>query len=279
MTSEPATGNRRFGVDELAEQVEAGDIRGSCITDREEIRVLDVFSGPGGVGYALRDLFTSPRVDGWFLGIDNTDYSDRYPGEFVQMDASELTLDALGLDKPVDLVWLSPPCQPYARPSHVHYDDPKAVFDTFDDLGVHDLADRLGKEYVIENVVGCDDLQDAVTLNGVAFDERYVYRRQFETSFELPAFNPSTAGADTVPMQSVGEKEFARVKGCYYAVDWEKTEIRSAIPGKFVAYVLSHCPTLPEIEVPGGNIEYVKRGAGGGNRSLSDFDDGNGWSA
>jgi len=83
-------------------------------------------------------------------------------------------------------VWLSPPCQAYARPSHVHYDDPKAVFPTFEDLGVRDLT-RLGREYVIENVVGCDDLRDPVELNGVAFGERYVYRRLFETSFDLPS--------------------------------------------------------------------------------------------
>jgi len=80
-----------------------------------------------------------------------------YPGEFRHLDARDLTLEALGLDRPVDLVWLSPPCQAYARPSHVHYDDPKAVFPTFEDLGVRDLT-RLGREYVIENVVGCDDL-------------------------------------------------------------------------------------------------------------------------
>jgi len=41
-------------------------------------------------------------------------------------------------------------------------------------------------------------------------------------------------------------------------------------PGKYVAYVLSHCPTLPAIEVPGGNVEY-QRGAGGGNASLGSF--------
>jgi len=152
------------------------------------------------------------------------------PGEFRHLDARDLTLEALGLDEPVDLVWLSPPCQAYARPSHVHYDDPKAVFPTFEDLGVRDLT-RLGREYVIENVVGCDDLRDPVELNGVAFGERYVYRRLFETSFDLPEWSVrADPEQETVPMDSVGEKEYARVKGTHFATEWDKTEIRAAIP-------------------------------------------------
>jgi len=189
-----------------------------------------VFSGPGGVGFALRELFTAPGVNGWFCGVDETDYAERYPGEFRHLDARDLTLEALGLDEPVDLVWLSPPCQAYARPSHVHYDDPKAVFPTFEDLGVRDLT-RLGREYVIENVVGCDDLRDPVELNGVAFGERYVYRRLFETSFDLPEWSVrADPEQETVPMDSVGEKEYARVKGTHFATEWDKTEIRAAIP-------------------------------------------------
>jgi hypothetical protein len=136
---------------------------------------------------------------------------------------------------------------------------------------VRDLT-RLGSEYVIENVVGCDDLRDPVELNGVAFGERYVYRRLFETSFDLPEWSVrADPEQETVPMDSVGEKEYARVKGTHFATEWDKTEIRAAIPGKYVAYVLSHCPTLPVIEVPGGNVEYRKRGAGGGNASLRSF--------
>jgi len=253
---------REHSLDTLAELASS---------DQREIRILDVFSGPGGVGFALRELFTAPGVNGWFCGVDDTDYAERYPGEFRHLDARDLTLKALGLDEPVDLVWLSPPCQAYARPSHVHYDDPKAVFPTFEDLGVRDLT-RLGREYVIENVVGCDDLRDPVELNGVAFGERYVYRRLFETSFDLPEWSVrADPEQETVPMDSVGEKEYARVKGTHFATEWDKTEIRAAIPGKYVAYVLSHCPTLPAIEVPGGNVEYRKRGAGGGNASLGSF--------
>jgi len=126
---------REHSLDTLAELASS---------DQREIRILDVFSGPGGVGFALRELFTAPGVNGWFCGVDETDYAERYPGEFRHLDARDLTLEALGLDEPVDLVWLSPPCQAYARPSHVHYDDPKAVFPTFEDLGVRDLT-RLGR--------------------------------------------------------------------------------------------------------------------------------------
>jgi len=75
---------REYTVDTLAELASS---------DQREIRVLDVFSGPGGVGFALRELFTAPGVNGWFCGVDETDYAERYPGEFRHLDARDLTLE------------------------------------------------------------------------------------------------------------------------------------------------------------------------------------------
>lgn len=261
---------REWSIDELAtlESVRSPTTRPP--EANREIRVLDIFSGPGGVGYALRTCFTQPNARGWFMGVDTTDYADRYPGRFRQADATDLTLADLGLEEPVDCVWLSPPCQAYSKLSHVHYDDPKEHFPTFDDLGVHDLAERLGREYVIENVVGCDDLENPTKLTGSAFDQRFIYERWFETSFQVPDWRPPTAD-DAVRMDSVGEREYAQIKGVPHAAEWDKTEIRSAIPPVYVGYLLSHCPTLPEIEPPGGVDEYRKLGAGDGQMWLSEF--------
>jgi len=71
---------REHSLDTLAELASS---------DQREIRILDVFSGPGGVGFALRELFTAPGVNGWFCGVDETDYAERYPGEFRHLDARD----------------------------------------------------------------------------------------------------------------------------------------------------------------------------------------------
>jgi len=87
---------REHSLDTLAELASS---------DQREIRILDVFSGPGGVGFALRELFTAPGVNGWFCGVDETDYAGarRVPAP----RCSRSHAGSLGLDRPVDLVWLA----------------------------------------------------------------------------------------------------------------------------------------------------------------------------
>jgi len=51
-------------------------------------------------------------------------------------------------------------------------------------------------------------------------------------------------------MDSVGEKEYARVKGTHFATEWDKTEIRAAIPEKVRrerAVALPDAPDIPLI--------------------------------
>lgn len=90
-----------FSMEEAADLIDAGAI--NACGDRR-IRVLDLCSGPGGVGRALHSIFSSSRIPGWFLGVDIVDYSDRYLGDFVQGDIRDLTLADLDLEEPVDLV-------------------------------------------------------------------------------------------------------------------------------------------------------------------------------
>lgn len=252
---------REYDIDEFAEIVAEQE-------PFEPVRILDIFCGAGGVGWALKDLFTAPGVDGTFTGVDIEDHSETYPGEFVQMNVNDLSLDALGLSEPVDLVWLSPPCQAYSKLSQIWHENPKEVHPTFDELEVHRLAEELGKEYVIENVVGCDDLRNPVKLNGPAFNQRFLYERWFETSFEVNSWREDSVGGE-LRFCDVSENKQARAKGV--PEHWSKQAIRSALPGVYIGYLLSHCPTLTDITPSGAQEEYLRCGAGDGQTWLSAF--------
>lgn len=212
---------------------------------QEPVRILDLYCGGGGVALALEDIFTS--ISGRYIGIDITDHSTTYPGEFIQTDASTLTLDDLDLDHPVDLVWASPPCQAYSKLSHIWYDNPQEVHPTFDDLNLHEVCNRLGSEYIIENVVGCSDLNNPITLNGAAFNLDITFTRKFETSFAVDSFTDHP-DPNALTVSEDAESDIARAK--HIPTDWSKQAIRSAIPAPYVAYLLSHCPSLPEIHPP-----------------------------
>lgn len=213
---------------------------------QEPLRILDLYCGGGGVAIGLSHLLSS--FTGSYLGVDIEDRSDVYPGEFIQTDASTLTLTDLDLHEPVDLVWASPPCQAYSKLSHIWHDDPKEVHPTFDELNVHDVCKRLGNEYIIENVVGCDDLVDPITLNGHAFGLDVTFTRKFETSFPVDTLT-APSNPDALTIGEDNEKDIAKAK--HVPTHWSKQEIRSAMPRHYVAYLLSHCPSLPEIHPPG----------------------------
>lgn len=226
---------RKYSIEELAAQV------------TKPVRVVDLCCGPGGVGYALQRLLSS--FDIRFVGVDIEDYSDRYPGDFVQADVKDLTLSDLGRDRRVDLVWCSPPCQAYSKLSHIWYDNPEEVHPTLPELNIRDVCKRLGRSYIIENVVGCYHLRNPIALNGTAFGLPLNFERWFETSFPVPE-KTAEPGDDIIQVENAGTKELARAKGV--PPFWGKTEVRSAIPAEYVAYLLAFCPTLPEITPPGG---------------------------
>jgi len=271
------TGEHVQAVDELADKLADDTFRGSCIQppeDGREIRVLDLCSGPGGVGVALRTIFHQPNVDGWFLGVDVDDYTDTYPGEFRQMDFRNLTLDALGLEERVDLVWVSFPCLAYTRLSHIHHDDPTEAHQTIPEYNVREVCERLGHEYVIENVETCHDLieERTVKVNGQPFGRPLNYPRKFETSFhdqfEDDHFTGPTKNAETVAVATATSEELAEAKQIPEAAAWTEQEAKSAIPPQYVAFILSHCPTLPEVRPPGGTGEWYKTSREDGQESI-----------
>lgn len=248
--------------------LERSDLAAARTTDRgwgpppeseRTFRVCDLFCGPGGVGRALERVFALPNVRGWFVGVDKRDYEAAYPGAFRQADVRDLTLADFDREAPFDLVWASPPCQAYSRLSHIHYDEPKAVHPTIPELEVRAICSRLGREYVIENVVGCDDLVDPVRVEARAFGLPLVFPRLFETSFEMPDYTGPRGNAHDedwtpVEMATASREELAAAK--QVPAEWSEQALRSAIPSQMVAYILAHCPTLPHIHPPGGPMSY-----------------------
>ena len=273
----PIESERSYSVADLEENA-VGDYNPIPPEDRR-VRVLDVFCGPGGVGVALREVFSQPNMAGAFAGIDSTDYGETYPGRFYQMDATTLSLDSLGLSEKADLVWLSPPCRAYSPLSHVHHENPKEVYPTIPELGVRQLAKELGRHYVIENVPACDDLDDSrtVSVNGAPFDHQLNYRRKFEVSFFGEFYAERYEGDQRqregiVPTGTANRSALAEAKHIPEAAEWTEQEARSAIPPQYVAFVLSHCPSLPEVAPPGGVEDYYGVTREPGQPTLFSFD-------
>jgi DNA (cytosine-5)-methyltransferase 1 len=147
---------------------------------------LDLCSGQGGAaeGY-LRAGFD-------VIGVDVNDYSEQYPGRFVQGDA----LDALDrFADIVDAVHTSPPCQRWT-----HGNVANSVEHHPDLIASHRAAlQGLGLPYVIENVPRAP-LHDPLILCGSMFDLTAVdldgtllhlrRHRHFESSVDLVAPRP-----------------------------------------------------------------------------------------
>lgn len=232
------------------------------------VRILDLCCGAGGVGVALRNLLNHGSQEGRFIGVDIEDHSDTYRGEFVQADVSTLTLDKLGLSVPVDLVWMSPPCKAYSKASYIHHDSPKEVHPTFDDLNVYEIAESLGKEYVIENVPECGDLRDPIELNGPAFDLQLLFKRAFSTSFPVNSWTEEPTG-DEYKLANLSQRKLAELKGV--PPEWGKSALRSAIPREYVGYLLSHCPTISDLTLDDAVTAYRTLGAGEGQTFLTEY--------
>jgi DNA (cytosine-5)-methyltransferase 1 len=149
---------------------------------------IDLFCGAGGATRGIQDA-------GFHVTGVDLEPQPRYCGDiFVQYDA--LRFLVLNFDKFLvksDLIWASPPCQAHTALKTMH--NAKRHEDL---IGrTREALIRLGKPYVIENVVGAP-LIDAFVLRGDMFDLgvpgicRLVRERLFETSFpvELPEPRP-----------------------------------------------------------------------------------------
>lgn len=99
----------------------------------------------------------------------------RYPFNFIQADAMEISLDGY------DFIWASPPCQRYtpgAAKWGTSEDHPHLI------PGTRDRLLQSCTPYVIENVASArEHLRDPIMLCGTMFDLGVFRHRLFESSF------------------------------------------------------------------------------------------------
>lgn len=131
-------------------------------------RALDLFCGAGGAARGLQ------RAGFFVVGIDCRPQS-RYAGDlFIRADALAPPIDL----RAFDLVWASPPCQPFSVARNIHRGTTKP------DLiePTRRLLAASGALTVIENVPGAPIRAD-FALTGCDFGIGVVRRRHFETNF------------------------------------------------------------------------------------------------
>jgi hypothetical protein len=241
---------------------------------QHHIWFLDLFSGPGGVGHAVKRLLP---FDHMWAGVDIEDYSDDYPGQFIQADLLDGNAPFNGLA--ADVCWVSFPCTAYSSLSPTAYGSREAALEEnprITDEGIRKLARDNGAHYIIENVPGATrsgDLEPNVRLNGLAFGKPYDCERHFETSFPCPsAYEEGEPEIVIETREDQGEatRRLAEAKGV--PTSWSRQEIRSAIPREFVYWLLHHCPTdaisAPKPERAQQTLDETTRVAADGGRSV-----------
>ena len=101
--------------------------------------IADLFCGAGGAAMGLH------RAGFDLVGFD-IEVQKNYPFDFVRQDA--LTVDL----SPFDAVWASPPCQAYSLMLNLPWNQDKDYPTLI--LPTRQMLDKLGKPYIIENVMG-----------------------------------------------------------------------------------------------------------------------------
>lgn len=205
-------------------------------------QVADFFCGKGGVGKALDRFF--PRH--MYFGADIEDYSEEYPGKFIQADL----INNRPFDGVVaDLIWVSFPCTAYSSLSATYYGSAEAALEQNPRI-TDELREWLLKSsahYVIENVpraTTVGDLDANCRVNGLAFGDDYDLTRHFETTFDVP--DAYLNGSPDITVDTRGNQSIqalADAKGV--PSSWGKQSVRSAIPWKYVWWIISHCPSVP----------------------------------
>jgi len=185
------------------------------------------------------------------MGVDIEDYSEEYPGQFLQADLINPDQRPF-TGATADVVWVSWPCTAYAQPSAIAYgssdealkENPRLT-DEF-----REWLLSIGGHYIIENVPNASyygDLDANVQLNGLGFGEDFDNTRVFETTFECP--DVYEQGEAEITMNVDGDQsiqDLAEAKGVPSA--WKKSGVRSAMPWQYVYHLLNHCPS---VDIPG----------------------------
>lgn len=159
-------------------------------------RLLDLFCGAGGAAMGYH------RAGFEVVGVDIKPMP-HYPFEFHQGDALEY-LAAHGAE--FAAIHASPPCQAHTVlfPKQLHgrnYDHPDLIPQT------RELLNKIGKPYVIENVVNAP-MNTLIVLCGAMFGLRVYRHRQFETNAMLlqpphPKHIIPTAGKGYAPKDDI----------------------------------------------------------------------------
>jgi DNA (cytosine-5)-methyltransferase 1 len=131
------------------------------------VKLLDLFCCCGGISKGFAD-------NGFeCTGVDITD-NHQYPYEFIQSDQSDVFKLPLYFFQDFDIIHASPPCQFYSWAARKHKKEyPDLIGKT------RDLLNKVGKPYIIENVVGAPLRKDLV-LCGEMFRLRVIRHRIFE---------------------------------------------------------------------------------------------------
>ena len=136
------------------------------------MRALDLFCGGGGAASCLQQAGFD--VDG--VDADKR-HGSRYPGRFIEGDATRIAPDDLGL---YDLVWASPPCQRWSKATSsrgkgARESRPDLISPTRSLLAHH-------RAWVIENVPGAPIYPDIKLTGPMVGLTRIERLRYFEVS-------------------------------------------------------------------------------------------------
>lgn len=198
-------------------------------TSKWRLQVPDLFCGKGGVGRVL-DSWLPERM---YMGVDIEDYSEEYPGQFIQADLINPEGRPFN-GVTADVIWVSWPCTAYASPSAIQYGSSEKALEEnprlTDEFREYLLS--IGGHYIIENVPNASyhgDLDANVQLNGLGFGKNYDNTRVFETTFECP--DVYEAGNAEATMNVDGDQSIKKLaKAKNVPSEWGKSAVRSAMP-------------------------------------------------
>lgn len=139
-------------------------------------RALDLFCGAGGTGVGLS------RAGFEVVGVDNRP-QPHYPFAFHQADALEFAQEH---GHEFDVIFAGPPCQGLSCTKSMPWT--RGYRGEIPNLipAARDLLHKIGKPYVIENVVGAS-LVKPIRLCGLMFGLKVFRHRLFESNIPLPA--------------------------------------------------------------------------------------------
>lgn len=214
---------------------------------RYGVKILDLFCKAGGcsVGYH--------RAGFEVEGVD-IEPQPNYPFKFTQMDALEY-LDTQDLSR-FDAIHASPPCQKFSRMQSLGIARNGSYKEHADLVEpVRKRFDRIGKPYVIENVIGAP-LHNSVILCGSMFGLKVYRHRQFEANFfmweppHLPHDDKTpSAGNGISPkgfisicgtggVKGMNAKEIVDYWSMAMGIDWmNRAELAQAIPPAYTEWI------------------------------------------